>query len=265
MVGCRKLIIAGGGETLFIYGKKIELPPLGLANTLINQRGVSEAEGALKKWQDGFFEEINFPAPDSFEEPPVSFKMLLGEGLPKSFLFALELRLVKFALSYWLVPCASGGKTPSQRLFSAWEDKTQRETAMLMAGAILGKLKLFDQLHLLLWELVGERNSQGSVEVIDQDVEQVTIRSNDFYRHIKEKSVPTKAYSAQGFLPLLWAEIRYFAENDIFARPCEVCGRLFPVKNQRGQKYCSPECRSEAKRVESRQRYEDRKNQMRGG
>jgi hypothetical protein len=136
---------------------------------------------------------------------------------------------------------------------------------MLMAGAILGKLKLFDQLHLLLWELLGERNSQVSVEVINQDVEQVTIKSNDFYRHIKEKSVPTKAYSAQGFLPLLWAEIRYFAENDIFARPCEVCGRWFTVKNQRGQKYCSPECRSEAKRVESRQRYEDRKNQMRGG
>jgi hypothetical protein len=111
MVGCRKLIIAGGSELLFIYGRKIlDLLTLGLVNTLINQKGADKVEAALKRWQDGFFKEINFPAPDSFGEPPASFKMLLGKRLTKSFLLVLELRLVKFAFLTGLFPALPAGK-----------------------------------------------------------------------------------------------------------------------------------------------------------
>ncbi|MGB9858834.1 MAG: hypothetical protein ACPLQP_02725 [Moorellaceae bacterium] len=110
--------------------------------------------------------------------------------------------------------------------------------------------------YLCLTEIVQTRSQQISSLPVRLEVEKAVMRKRDTpagetIRDVEKRYVLAKLYtSTSGLLPLVWAEILYAVENNIFARPCEECGNWFPPhKNQiNQQKYCSPACRSEANR-----------------
>lgn len=58
----------------------------------------------------------------------------------------------------------------------------------------------------------------------------------------KNKLKSKSYYSNSGILPLLWAEIKYAIENDIFARQCS-CGKYFELtKKNMMKKICNRKC-----------------------
>ncbi|WP_276624570.1 hypothetical protein [Syntrophomonas wolfei] len=67
------------------------------------------------------------------------------------------------------------------------------------------------------------------------------------FKSVHKQSVLAKLFSSrQGLLPLIWAEIMYAVEHDIYAGFCETCGSVFTYDGHRfNKKFCSPECSKE--------------------
>lgn len=66
--------------------------------------------------------------------------------------------------------------------------------------------------------------------------------------YAKNKLKSKSYYSNNGIFPLLWAEIKFAIENDIFARQC-ICGKYFELKkNNMMKKYCNAKCRDEQRK-----------------
>ncbi len=183
-----------------------------------------------------------------------------------------------------------GRKTPSQKysedyklLASMFEDnmadkiknKYPEETIFNKVSlyACVGKwfndLPIDQQRIIERYELLIERNTQFHTNTIAVNIDKNIIKAkfdtikvkdristSTQYKTIAEKWVATECYiSNQGFLPLVWAEILYAVRNDIFAQECPVCHRWFPITDGKySSKYCSPKCRSKAKRIDQQKK-----------
>jgi len=178
-----------------------------------------------------------------------------------------EAFFLKFAMHTWLFPEGqerTGKKahpTPSQNFTDCWEAKfvaaltytTPEEEVLKIlnksAQEGLSPCPAYDYYSLTLRAKLKERSKQFSTEITDIWSACSTVRTGEGFKHIKEKRIVDKCYTSEEIAPLAWAEIIYAIENNIFARPCAVCHEWFPLqKGKYNQKYCSTECRSEAKR-----------------
>lgn len=84
--------------------------------------------------------------------------------------------------------------------------------------------------------------------------------SEDDSSEYLSKNYTSKLYkSAQGILPLLWAEILYCIDNDLCIRQCLNCYIWFQVK--KNEKYCCDTCRTIAKKNQDAQRYINKKEE----
>jgi|LSQX01.1.fsa_nt_gb hypothetical protein len=99
---------------------------------------------------------------------------------------------------------------------------------------------------------------------ISDDIREVDIKPNteeregrDAYKHkgadrvvrvykTINRTISRCYYTSNGVFPLIWAEIKYAIENDIFARQCN-CGKYFVLKPMQ-RKTCSDKCRDEQRK-----------------
>jgi|GEM_PF-3593173 hypothetical protein len=146
--------------------------------------------------------------------------------------FYKEYQLVQFALKEWLIPTGVGRRreTPSQKFSEIYNTNRQDWR--------IERIK----------RISSERNRQFTSQLLAVDV--VTSRwANQEGKHTETKLVFAECYTSGSLIPLVWAEILHAVKNDIFARPCVICGQWFPLKKGKyNQIYCSIKCQSEAKR-----------------
>ena len=152
--------------------------------------------------------------------------------------FYKEYQLVQFALKEWLIPTGIGRrrKTPSQK-FSEIYNRQDRHRE-------IERIK----------RISNERNKQFTSQLLAVDVV-TSMWANQEGKHTETKLVFAECYTSGSLIPLVWAEILHAVKNDIFARPCDICGQWFPLKKGKySQIYCSMKCQSEAKRRKTRKK-----------
>lgn len=73
------------------------------------------------------------------------------------------------------------------------------------------------------------------------------------YSYKRDKRVISRCYySSSGILPLLWAEIKFAIENDIFISKCP-CGKYFIQNKSNNQVYCNAKCRDRQRKIKDMQ------------
>ncbi|RPF47098.1 hypothetical protein EDD75_1370 [Thermodesulfitimonas autotrophica] len=241
-----KLYISRSSERFFEVlvlpdGHLVSLPPFGLTNVLLQEAATHPPQEAVKQALARFTDKMEMPAGND-----VIFALwrLVKEGKinrPEALLsttfrqpgeaYAAEIQFLSRALEWWLLPAGRGKRTrPAERFVASLANAGTPHFAAVVCS----------------------RSREAPSWFMGAVVEHAVKRSSDTTgRELIERTFPARVYTSNGgILPLCWAEVLYAAENNIFARPCEVCGRWFPLpKTQVGQqKFCSPSCRSASKR-----------------
>lgn len=96
--------------------------------------------------------------------------------------------------------------------------------------------------------LKSKRYSQLSDDIrkVEHDNSKVTVTSDEGKRiYVRGNKIKSRCYySSAGILPLVWAEIKFAIENDIFIRRCPSCDNYFALaKNAMKKLYCNDKCR----------------------
>lgn len=204
-------------------------------------------------------------------ENPINFTWPFKDTpIPRWFKYGVELMCIERALDEWLSPEKQGRagnkhrETPTKRYASSWSDSfspldleclmpTLAETLVKdnkTEKELIGKLR-FANFH----EVRLKRNRQVIRELCSVKSENVLIRKeNGSYKvnTYRENKCFSVLYTSQnGLLPLVWAEILYAVENDIYAKRCEICGKIIPLPSLKGKynlKYCSDKCKRKAEK-----------------
>lgn len=204
-------------------------------------------------------------------ENPINFTWLFkDESIPRWLKYSIELMCIERAINEWLSIEKQGKvgnkhrETPAERYASSWSDSLSPIDLEYLLPAIVDTLakdsktgeELIGMLRFASFhEARLERNRQLIRELCAVKPENVLIRKEkgsykvNTYRENKHFSI---LYTSQnGLLPLVWAEIMYAVENDIYAKECEICRKVIPLPSLKGKynlKYCSDKCKRKAEK-----------------
>lgn len=203
-------------------------------------------------------------------ETPHEFKIFSvprGDILRPSIYYGLERRLIETAIYEWLYP-TGGGRSGSK---TRWTPLKKYQTGItrdpFMFDAYLGLSRQINEatttdkrelakknLEISLLEVQRARNLQYRTVLCNYEDVTKTVRTEletDEHINLKEcvrkdtklTKIPSKLFiSNDGLLPLIWAEILYAVENNIYAKFCDNCDNLFAIPILKGQNGCSPGC-----------------------
>ncbi len=89
---------------------------------------------------------------------------------------------------------------------------------------------------------------------------------NQMTKYVISKKVKPKLHTSyEGIMPLIWAEVFFSLENDLYINKCEICSNYFPIQfSKHNQVYCSIKCRNESKRRKSSEERERKRGAQNG-
>lgn len=257
-----------GEELALPTGGRIALPPFGIANGLFGDFNllVSDPNAGIKKSSISLF-----------CDPKEAISTLNA---------AQEVAFLYLAFWCWVFPKKRGGRKgegkyrrPSdvyasyfanvppldaEEVLTLWEKQLKNQSMLAAIRRRLGMKEeetglVFKRVWTWLMDATIEAQKQFSQLFISYEVEEKKkVDLKEDVTFFWKKYVPARVYTTEnGLLPLAWAEVLHAVENDIYARPCAVCGDWFPLqKGQVGQeKYCknrSPSCLTISKRLKVR-------------
>ncbi|MDD4438676.1 MAG: hypothetical protein PHS04_11670 [Tissierellia bacterium] len=251
---------------------KHDLPLFGVYNALVNVQKAVPEQGTKTEYANRILSRVrdNLQCKSlahelswvDLRECPIAFKYYMKDAHPdhiEGFRYLAEFLGMSNAFKLWLSPQINKlCKTKKYLLPSdsyceniklAGGIDYAKEVSMIAKNIVVDDVE--DIVHywlLLAYEAVGCRSKEVTAELIAIDAERkesvYTGRGERDNRYVTRKTVLSKLYtSRQGLLPLIWAEISFAVEHDIYAGFCEVCGSAFPYINHRfNKKVCSSEC-----------------------
>lgn len=217
--------------------------------------------------------------PALFEVPLLVFKDLHMFDLlndkymdPTTWLgcFMNEFRILILALKEWVLFSSNVKRSPSERFLIKEPDGLPVPLNSLTTGPYLARiaqnLEGDNKAHFkdiaVLYTIKHFREYSLRQSFTGHSIGEKLLKTKeDPYAslRIKEKiKIFSKIYtSINGLLPLAWAEILYCVENELVIRICSECNNCFYIKGN--GKYCSEDCKKEAKRKQDKKYYEQKR------
>lgn len=186
-----------------------------------------------------------------YDDKPIPF-VDINKDLPdyRGACFVNEFYAIERAVDQWLKPIKDDQATgkyllPSQRYCSGIVNFGGIDSGWLIPRLILQQPRNIGDLTLILsiYEAASYRSKDLHSELIAVH-SAVKVLKGTFFKSVAKKSVQSKLFSSrQGLLPLVWAEIMFAVEHDIYAGICEICSSVFAYNQRYNQKVCGDECR----------------------
>jgi len=169
------------------------------------------------------------------------------EGL--SFWFVLEVLALRRAVTWWLTTQSEG----RARRYLPPHEVLARDLYWTYKPLLFARLrKANDAMSRFLENTLGDVASEDEMSVLKRHYIAYVFRRRTSQVHLRfpvmwstrSKRIPVHLYTADGFLPLAWAEIMRAIDSGTYAHTCDVCGGVFVLRPpyKRAAYLCSPGC-----------------------